>query len=87
MSITTVPSTDFHQRTGEFVDRAMVSPIAITKRGRPHLVLMSFDEYQRLTGSNRRSLHITQLSDAQLESLSQARVPARFEDLNEELED
>jgi prevent-host-death family protein len=87
MSLTKVASTDFHQRTGEFVDKAMVSPIAITKRGRPSLVLMSFDEYQRLTGLSRRALKVTELNEEQLKALSEAEVPKEFDHLNRELDE
>jgi prevent-host-death family protein len=86
MPMTKVASTDFHQRTGEFVDRALMAPIAITKRGRPSLVLMSFEEYKRLTGRTQRAMHVSQMSDEDIAILEDTRMDPKYDYLNEELD-
>ncbi|GEM_PF-2074328 len=37
----------------------MMSPILLRKHGRPHLVIMSFDHYQTLTGASSASGEIS----------------------------
>lgn len=51
MSVTTMSSRDFNQDTGRAKAAARSGPVFITDRGRPAHVLMTFEEYQRLTGS------------------------------------
>ncbi len=40
--------SDLNRRSGELADLALVAPISLKKHGRPHLVLLSAAEYERL---------------------------------------
>lgn len=40
--------SDLNRQAGEIVDAALVRPVALTKRGRTKLVLLSVDRYQEL---------------------------------------
>ncbi|MDR2839089.1 MAG: type II toxin-antitoxin system Phd/YefM family antitoxin [Azonexus sp.] len=53
MSITTLSSREFNQGSSEAKRAANKGPVFITDRGKPAHVLMSFAEYQRLTGQRR----------------------------------
>lgn len=55
MTITTLSSREFNQDTGRAKKAASEGPVFITDRGKPAHVLLSIEEYQRITGS-RRSL-------------------------------
>lgn len=46
-----VTSTDFQQNVGTYSDAAQREPVIITNHNRDRLVLMSAQDYQRLTGS------------------------------------
>ena len=37
-----------NRQSGEVVDAAMVAPVSLTKRGKPKLVMMPFEAYERL---------------------------------------
>ncbi len=50
MAFTTLSSRQFNQDTSVAKKAARQGPVVITDRGRPSHVLLSFDEYQRLTG-------------------------------------
>lgn len=50
MPITTLSSRTFNQHVSEAKRAARSGPVFITDRGRPAHVLLSFEEYQRLTG-------------------------------------
>ena len=50
MTITTLPSQDFDQNVEQAKESAALGPVFVTDRGRPTHVLLSIEEYQRLTG-------------------------------------
>lgn len=49
MTITTLSSREFNQDTGRAKNAAHSGPVFITDRGRPAHVLLTFEDYQRLT--------------------------------------
>lgn len=51
MSITTLSSREFNQDASKAKRAAKDGPVFITDRGRPAHVLMTFQEYERLTHS------------------------------------
>jgi prevent-host-death family protein len=50
MTITTLSSREFNQDTSGAKKAAASGPVFITDRGRPAHVLLSIEEYRRLTG-------------------------------------
>ena len=48
--MTRVTATEFKNNIGAFSDAAMIEPVIITSHQRDRLVLLSADEYRRLTG-------------------------------------
>jgi len=54
MPVTTLSSREFNQDTSRAKKAATRGPVFITDRGKPAHVLLSIEEYQRLTGAHRR---------------------------------
>ena len=54
MTITTLSSREFNQDTSRAKKAATKGPVFITDRGKPAHVLLSIEEYQRLTGTHRK---------------------------------
>ncbi|MFY9972671.1 MAG: type II toxin-antitoxin system Phd/YefM family antitoxin [Chromatiaceae bacterium] len=50
MSITTLSSREFNQDTSRAKKAARNGPVFVTDRGRPSHVLLTIEEYRRLTG-------------------------------------
>jgi PHD/YefM family antitoxin component YafN of YafNO toxin-antitoxin module len=50
MAVTTLSSREFNQDTSRAKKAAQNGPVFITDRGRPAHVLLTMQEYQRLTG-------------------------------------
>lgn len=50
MTITTLSSRQFNQGASKAKKAAMAGPVFITDRGRPAHVLLTFEEYRKLTG-------------------------------------
>lgn len=45
----TVNSTDMKNKMGQYFQMAMAEPISVERNGRPIAILISVDEYERLT--------------------------------------
>jgi prevent-host-death family protein len=76
MAITTLSSREFNQDTSRAKKAAAEGPVFITDRGKPAHVLLSIEEYQRLTGKRRNIadlLAMPGLADIDLE------IPPRTE--------
>ena len=54
MTLTTLSSREFNQDASKAKKAAKSGPVVITDRGRPAHVLLSFEEYKRLTGGRGR---------------------------------
>ena len=70
MTITTLSSREFNQRASEAKRAAHNGPVFITDRGRPAHVLMTFDDYQKLTQQKRNiadALAMPGLADIEFE--------------------
>lgn len=70
MTITTLTSREFNQDTGRAKKAATAGPVFITDRGKPAHVLISIEDYQRLTGQYRNiieALSMPGLSDIEVE--------------------
>lgn len=52
MPITTLTSREFNQDTSRAKQAACKGPVFITDRGRPAHVLLTIEDYQKLTGSH-----------------------------------
>ena len=72
MIITTLSSREFNQDTSRAKKAASEGPVFITDRGKPAHVLLSIEEYQRLTGQRRNivdALSMPGLADIEFDPL------------------
>lgn len=58
MSITTMSGREFNQDADGAKNAADKGPVIITDHGRPTHVLLSFSDYQKLTGTRRSLLEV-----------------------------
>lgn len=63
VSITTISSREFNQDAGGAKRAAAKGPVIITDRGRPSHVLLSFEDYRKLTGAGQSLLDIVAQTD------------------------
>jgi prevent-host-death family protein len=64
MNIKTVPSTEFQNHAGRYIDDAGTGPVVITRHQRPVRVLLHIDEYERLKSyDTRKALYPHELPD------------------------
>lgn len=63
MTITTLSSRELNQDVTRAKKAAKAGPVFITDRGRPAHVLLSFEDYQRLTGQRRNLADVLAMPD------------------------
>lgn len=76
MATTTLSSREFNQDTSRAKKASLKGPVIITDRGKPAHVLLSIDEYQRLTGSRRNIADLLAMPNATAIELE---IPRRAE--------
>lgn len=64
MTITTLSSREFNQDTSRAKKAAKDGPVFITDRGRLAHVLLTVEEYQRLSGASASIIDMLAMSDA-----------------------
>ena len=71
MMITTLSSREFQQNANQAQKAARGGPVFITNRGRPAHVLLSYEDYLRITGKRRNiveALSMSGLEDIELDA-------------------
>jgi prevent-host-death family protein len=84
--MSTVTSAELQRNVGQYEDGALAEPVTITKNGREGLVLLSAEEYQRLTRRSRRVFAVEEMTE-QIASIEKAPMPTGHEHLDAELKD
>jgi prevent-host-death family protein len=82
----TLSASEFQDRVGEALDRSLSQPVLITKHGRPRNVVLSYDEYERLSARDRRAVKAEDLTDEDIAALEASEMTSGFEYLNAELD-
>ena len=83
MTITTLSSREFNQDASKAKKAAKAGPVFITDRGRPAHVLLTFNEYKKITGGRTKIadlLAMPGIEDIELDvsSLRDLARPANF---------
>lgn len=81
-----VTSTEFQQNVGRYQDAAQHAPVAITKNGRTHTVLMSAAFFEMVM-KGRVARPVEELDDDTLRAIASSAVPEEFAPLDELVKD
>jgi prevent-host-death family protein len=81
-----VTSTEFQQNIGRYQDLAQREPVAVTKNGRPHTVLMSAAFFEMVM-KGRVARPVEDLDDDTLRAIAGSTVPDEFAHLDKLVED
>ncbi len=84
MTITTLSSRQFNQDASKAKKAAQEGPVVITDRGRPAHVLLTFDDYKRLSGTHTKIADLLAMPGAEEVELviPQWTEPARAAELD-----
>jgi prevent-host-death family protein len=81
-----VTSTEFQQNVGRYQDAALQAPVAITKNGRPHTVLMSAAFFE-LVMKGRVARRVEDLDDDTLKAIAASSVGPEYAALDDLIKD
>ena len=81
-----VSATEFQQNVGRYQDAAQLEPVAITKNGRTHTVLVSAALFE-LVMKGRLARRVEDLDDDTLKAIANSAVPAEYAALDEIIKD
>ncbi len=73
----TTSASDFQKRFGEFSDIARREPVTVTRHGRPSLVLISAEDYERLKQIEQhatRAIKVPKLPKSTVKALKTAKL-------------
>jgi hypothetical protein len=78
MSITTLSSREFNHDTGRAKQAAKNGPVFITDRGRPAHVLLTINDYQKLSGEQVSVIDLLAMAEAELIEFEPPRAERLF---------
>jgi prevent-host-death family protein len=81
-----VTSTEFQQNVGRYQDAALQAPVAISKNGRPHTVLVSAALFETIL-KGRIARFVEDLDDETVKAIAESSVPAEYAALDELVKD
>ncbi len=81
-----VTATEFQQNVGRYQDAALQTPIAITKNGRPHTVLMSAAFFEMVM-KGRVARPVEDLDDDTLKAIANSSILAEYAALDKIVKD
>jgi PHD/YefM family antitoxin component YafN of YafNO toxin-antitoxin module len=81
-----VTSTEFQQNVGRYQDAALQSPVAITKNGRTHTVLMSASFFEMVM-KGRVARSVEEIDDETLKAIANSAVSGERASLDNLIKD
>jgi prevent-host-death family protein len=80
-----VPASEFQREFGRLRGVAHREAVIVTSHGRDDVVLLSAEEYQRLRSLDRRTLHVSELTDEELTALDAVKISEEAARYNHEM--
>jgi prevent-host-death family protein len=74
-----VPASEVQKNFGAYHDKALKEPVQITKYGRETAYLVSAETFNEMWASYRKAVPVGELSDAEMDMIMQAKVPAEHD--------
>jgi len=81
-----VTSTEFQQNVGRYQDAALSEPVAITKNGRPHTVLVSAAFFEMVV-KGRTARRVEDLDDETVKEIARSSVSSELASLDDLIKD
>jgi prevent-host-death family protein len=80
-----VPAGEVQRHFALWQDRALTRPVAVTSRGRPRVVMLSVEEYERLRRHDRRAHRVEDLPKELVNAIAAAEPPKEAHRLDGEV--
>lgn len=82
-----VSTAEFIKNYGNFADQALREPVTITKNGRDRLVMLSADEFARLSRRDRRVVRLEDFTEEEMAAIGASEAKPEDTVLDSELRD
>jgi len=82
----TVSAVEFQRNFGRYQDEALKQPVSITRNGRDRLVVLSVEEYHRLKRRDRAVFKTEDLSQTEIDAITEGGMDPIHNHLNAELD-
>ena len=73
-----VTCAEAQKNFGRYREQALAEPVVVTQYGKPSVVIISAAEYERLKELDRRALRLNEMTDAEIEEMSNATIPSAY---------
>ncbi len=73
--MTIVTSAEAQKNFGRYRERALAEPVVVTQYGKPSVVIISAEEYERLKELDQRVMRLDEMSDAEVEEMLNSSIP------------
>lgn len=80
-----VPAEEAQRDFGHYQDKALTQPVAVTRRGRPPVVMISAQEYERLRRRDRQVFRTEEAPEELIKAVLAAEPPAANRRFDEEV--
>jgi prevent-host-death family protein len=80
-----VPAGEVQRHFALWQDRALTRPVAVTSRGRPRVVMLSVEEYERLRRRDRQALRVEDLPGELVDAIAAAEATKEARRLDGEI--
>lgn len=74
----TVSSAEVQKNFGAFREVAASEPLLVQHYGQPSVVIISFEEYERLKTLDAEVVRFDDLADDELQGIAEAEIPAEY---------
>jgi prevent-host-death family protein len=82
--VATLTRRAFEAQVGDALDRALSQPVIVTKHGKPENVVLSYEEYERLTARDQRIVRLEDWSEDEIRALDSMAMESGHEALDAE---
>lgn len=82
-----VSAAELQRQWGKVQDLALSEPVTVTCNGRERMVLLSFEEYNRLKRRDRQVMTLADFTAEDMRALEATRAPAEATAFNSEMTD
>jgi len=79
-----VPAAEVQRHFALWQDKALTQPVAVTSRGRPRVVMISVEEFQRLRRRDRQALRVEDLPEELIEAIAATEPPAEVRQIDDD---
>jgi PHD/YefM family antitoxin component YafN of YafNO toxin-antitoxin module len=85
MPMDEMTADEFKQNLASLLNEDWFPPIGITRNGERRMVVIPDDVFREIYRASRKVVHVSEMSEQDLQEIAESKMPDGFEHLDEEL--